>query len=134
MTTGPIVPDTSAWVEFLRGTGSAVDRRFDDLLRDPRSVVVTDPVLAEVLAGARDRAEWIDLKRLLGGCEFARVEGPMDWEDAAVLYRRLRLSGRTVKSLVDCLVAVVAMRIGAPVLHADADFDAIAEHSSLQIA
>jgi hypothetical protein len=66
--------------------------------------------------------------------DFASVEGPSDWVDAAALARRMRLVGRSAASLVDCQIAVVAMRVGVPLLHADAGFDAIADHSPLQIA
>ena len=56
-----------------------------------------------------------------------------DFEDAAALYRRCRQQGETVGKLIDCLIASVAIRSGAPVLHKDADFDAIARHTGLQI-
>lgn len=128
-----ILADTSAWVEFLRGTGSDVDRRMDALTRD-RTVLVTEPVLMELLAGTRDRDEWQEVRRMASAFDFASVEGPSDWVDAAALARRMRLVSRSVASVVDCLVAVVAMRVGVPLLHADADFDAIAEHTPLQIA
>jgi predicted nucleic acid-binding protein len=134
MPTGPIVPDTSAWVEFLRRTGSPVNVRLRELVRDAADIVVTEPILAEVLAGARDEREWRELRRMFARCTFAPVETPGDWEDAAALHRRVRLRGRTIASMLDCLIASVAIRIGANVLHADADFDAIAEHSALQLA
>ncbi|MDQ3937037.1 MAG: PIN domain nuclease [Actinomycetota bacterium] len=134
MPTGPIVPDTSAWVEFLRGTGSRVDRRFDELVRDPALVVVTEPVMMELLAGARNPTEWRDLRRLMARADFAPVRTPEDWHEAAVIHRRVRTGGRTLRSMLDCLIAAVAIRIGAAVLHADADFELIAEHSALEIA
>jgi predicted nucleic acid-binding protein len=130
-----IVPDTSAWVEYLRRTGSRADRRLSRLARSGSgSVMVTEPVLMEVLSGARSRAEWNDLQRLMRAFDFARIEGPGDWVDAAALQRRMRLAGRTVKSAVDCLIATIAMRVDAAVLHMDADFDAIAQHAPLKIA
>jgi predicted nucleic acid-binding protein len=33
----------------------------------------------------------------------------------------------------DCLIAAVAMRADLPVLHADKDFDALAEHTALRV-
>jgi predicted nucleic acid-binding protein len=128
-----MVVDTSAWVEFLRGTGSAVNRRVEALVRE-RSLLVTDPVLMELLAGARDRDEWLDLQRMLFAFEFERVQSPGDWIDAAALSWRLRGAGRTVPDQADHLIAVVAMRLGVPVLTLDADFVSIAQHSDLQLA
>jgi hypothetical protein len=50
-----ILADTSAWVEYDRATGSGVDRRMTELIGDERSMLVTEPVAMEVVAGARTR-------------------------------------------------------------------------------
>jgi predicted nucleic acid-binding protein len=47
-----ILADTSAWIEYDRATGSAVDRRLTALIGDGSPVAVTEPVIMEVLAGA----------------------------------------------------------------------------------
>jgi len=44
--------DTSAWVEYLRATGSEVHQQVKALLYE--DVFTTDVVVAEVLMGARD--------------------------------------------------------------------------------
>jgi predicted nucleic acid-binding protein len=130
-----ILVDTSAWVEFLRGTGSPTDQRLEVLVTAAGTqVATTDTVVMEVLAGARDDAHRESLRRLLAGCSFAATEGPRDFEDAADVYRACRRGGETIRALTDCLIATVAMRAGLPVLHLDADFDAIARHAPLVIA
>ena len=58
-----ILIDTSAWVEFLRDTGSPVCERVDELLS--REIAVSEAVRMEVLAGARDERHLNDLRRLL---------------------------------------------------------------------
>ena len=133
MSSGLILADTSAWVEYLRGTGSPENDRMRSLMTTG-DLLVTEPVLLEVLAGARDDRDWRRLRRLLGTCDFAKVDAPRDWVDAAALHRRVRLAGRTIASMLDCLVAVVALRVDAAVLHKDADFDAIARQAPLRIA
>ncbi len=55
----------------------------------------------------------------------------LPYEDAADLYRACRRAGETVRTLTDCLVAALAIRTGAAVLHADEDFAAIARHTAL---
>jgi predicted nucleic acid-binding protein len=74
------------------------------------------------------------LGRLLGRFELLPVQGLADYEAAAGLYRRCRRAGETVRKLTDCLIAVVAMRAGAPLLHRDQDFDVIARHAPLRVA
>jgi predicted nucleic acid-binding protein len=129
-----ILVDTSAWVEFLRGTDGALDRRLTALIEQEAALVTTDVIVMEVLAGARDDEDRDELRRLLyGRCSFVAVEGPQDYEVAAELYRRCRRAGVTVRKLTDCLIAVVAMRSRSSLLHDDSDFDAIAGVAPLQV-
>jgi predicted nucleic acid-binding protein len=126
-----ILLDTSAWVEFLRDTGSSVCQRVDDLL--PADFAVCDPVRMEVLAGARDERHLAALRGLLARGVVLPV-GPVEYEEAAALYRSCRRRGRTVRKLIDCLIAACAITADVPVLHADADFDVLAEVTALRVA
>jgi predicted nucleic acid-binding protein len=125
--------DTSAWVEYLRGTGSHAHLGVRRLLDSSELLHTTEVVVMEVLAGARSDAHATQLHRLLSRCEFAHVQGLRDFEQAAELYRRCRRSGHTIRALNDCLVAAVATRLDLTVLHADRDFDALARHSELRL-
>lgn len=129
-----ILVDSSAWIEFLRATGSGAHLRLRSALQEGEALACTDPVLMEILAGARDGADRDRLRRLLFGLEFLAVEGPADHESAAALYRLCRSRGEAPRKLTDCLIAAVAMRNDAVVLCDDADFLAIARHAPLQIA
>jgi predicted nucleic acid-binding protein len=128
-----ILVDSSVWVEFLRGTGSPVHLRLRSALLEEVELACTDVVLMEILAGARDEADRERLRRLLLGLEFLAVEGPTDYEYAAELYRLCRVEGETPRQLSDCLIAAVAIRHGADLLSADADFRTVARHSPLQL-
>lgn len=125
--------DTSAWVEFLRATGSDVHREVRRAIERERPLHTTDVVVMEVLAGARDDGHAVQLRRLLFACEFVPVDGLVDFEYAATLYRRCRRRGETVRSLNDCLVAAVAIRAGLEVLHMDRDFEVIARLGELEL-
>jgi predicted nucleic acid-binding protein len=126
-----IFVDTSAWVEFLRDTGSEVCNRVDAILDD--EIAVSDAVRMEVLAGARDEQHLAALRGLLARAVVVPTT-PADFEDAASLYRACRRGGETVRRLLDCLIAAVAIRAGIPVLHADTDFAALARHTRLEVA
>lgn len=125
-----ILIDTSAWVEFLRDTGSAVCVGVDALLDD--EIATCHPVRMELLAGARDEQHLGDLRGLLARGSLIPTD-PADYEQAAALYRTCRRGGETVRKLIDCLIAAAAIRASIPVLHADSDFDVLARHTSLQI-
>ena len=124
--------DTSAWIEYLRATGSAVNRTVRSGLVDNR-LVTTDAVVLEVLAGARDEHGAFDLSVLLARAEFVPQSPMSDVESAARLYRACRRQGKKPRSQIDCLIAAVAIRNGIPVLHRDRDFGVIAEHSALEL-
>ncbi len=126
--------DTSAWVEFLRATGSATHRAVRQLLAGDEPTHTTDVVVMEVLAGARDDDHRDRLRRLLARGEHVPIQGLDDFEAAADLYRACRAGGDTVRALTDCLIAVVALRESLPVLHADRDFDVVARYTGLRTA
>lgn len=129
-----ILVDSSAWIEFLRATGSPAHRRVRSALQAGVALASTDVIVMEILAGARDDADRDRLRRLLYGLEFLAVEGPADYEQAAELYRACRAAGETPRKLTDCLIAAVAIRSDAELLCEDADFLTIARHSSLRLA
>jgi predicted nucleic acid-binding protein len=87
----------------------------------------------EVLAGGRDERHTAQLRRLLGRCQFLPTQGLADFEAAASLYRRCRRGGVTVRALTDCLIAAVAIRTGTELVHADQDFDLLAQHTDLRV-
>ncbi len=125
-----ILIDTSAWIEFLRNTGTTVCHVVDELLAE--EIAVCDAVRMEVLAGARDESHLVSLRRLLARAAVIPTLAA-DYDDAAALYRRCRRQGETVRRLIDCLIAATAIRAGAPILHNDADFDVLARHTELRI-
>ncbi len=123
--------DTSAWIEFLRDTGSPICQRVDDSLAG--EIATCDAIRMEVLAGARDEQHLHQLRRLLARASTVPT-GPADYDTAAALYRTCRQRGHTVRKLIDCLIAAVAIRGDLPILHLDADFEVLAQHTSLKIA
>lgn len=125
-----ILVDTSAWIEFLRDTGSPVCIKVDRVLRG--EIGTCDPIRMELLAGARDDKHLNDLRRLLSRATVLPTSPP-DYEEAAQLYRLCRRKGETVRRLVDCLIAAVAIRGDIAILHADADFDVLARHTALGV-
>ncbi len=121
-----ILADTSAWVEFDRATGSIVENRLSELIAGGGQIAVTEPVIMEVTAGARDAAREHDLRRLLGHCSLLRFDAAVDFDGAARIYRTCRRNGVTPRGLIDCMITSVAHRYGATLLAADNDLRRIA--------
>jgi predicted nucleic acid-binding protein len=128
-----IVADSSAWIEYLRGTGVAIDRKLNALIDTDADVAITEIVVMEVLAGARSPRHVSDLRARLLAFPVLTLDGLSDVEEAAQIYRDCAVAGETIRTMSDCLIAVPAIRVRASILHNDRDFDAIARHTDLRI-
>ena len=128
-----ILADTSAWVEYDRATGSAVDLRLSELIATDGPVAVTEPVIMEVLAGACSDAREADLRRLLLRFHLYRFDAVADFEGAVRIYRRCRQAGITPRGLVDCMIAAVARRHQATLLTCDADLNRVARVIGIEL-
>lgn len=121
-----ILADTSAWVEFDRATGGPADARIAELIEGDGALAVTQPVIMEVLAGARNPQRESDLRRLLLRFRLLGFDAAVDFDAAARVYRRCRSVGVTPRGMVDCMIAAVAWRHNAAILAADVDLVRVA--------
>jgi predicted nucleic acid-binding protein len=53
------------------------------------------------------------------------VDAALDFRAAAQIYRTARRAGRTIGGINDCLIAAIAIRHAANVIHRDAGYDVI---------
>ncbi len=127
-----IVVDTSAWVDFFQGRTSTVASRLERLIEVQADVAITETILMEVLAGATGEA-LARIRAELIARPILRLEGLADFEEAAQIYRTCRSAGHTLRSQLDCLIAVPVIRHGASLLHNDRDFETIARYSTLKL-
>jgi len=128
-----ILADTSAWVEYDRATGSATDRRLSELIAADGPIAVTEPVIMEVLAGARSDSREADLRRLLLRFQLCHFDAAVDFDGATRIYRRCRQAGVTPTGLIDCMIAAVAWRQQAVLLAFDADLDRVARVIGIEL-
>lgn len=130
-----ILLDTSAWVEYDRATGSTVDNAVTDLIRDGgKQLASTEPVLMEVLAGAKDDIRYGSLHRLVTSFQWVPVDPIADFTGAAKIYRSCHDKGFTPRGLLDCMIANIAMRSGSQLLASDRDFVEMAAVVPLRLA
>ena len=128
-----ILADTSAWIEFLRRTGSPTERAMRSRL-DADEVATTDIVMLELLAGTTDDLRLAKIRRALNASRYLPQRTPIDATTAAEIYRQCRRNGETPRQLTDCLVAAVALRNGVAILQRDRDYEVIARHSAVEVA
>jgi predicted nucleic acid-binding protein len=128
-----IVVDTSVWIDFLRGRRTRQALRCVELIEGGEPVALTDVIFTEVLQGLPSDEDAELVERHLRAFPVLRLEGLEDFGLAASLYRTARREGVTIRNTLDCLIAAPCIRTGAPLLHADADFDRLAACSELRI-
>ncbi|MGA0863573.1 MAG: type II toxin-antitoxin system VapC family toxin [Ilumatobacteraceae bacterium] len=127
-----VLIDTSAWVEFFRKTRSSANRAATQLFTDRERFATCGPVEMELKAGARDNDVMHEIAAALAQGRTFAIQ-PHYFESAAALYRQCRTQGVTIRSMIDCLIAVVAIDNDLEVLHHDHDFAAIASVVPLRV-
>ncbi|MCA1839205.1 MAG: PIN domain-containing protein [Actinomycetota bacterium] len=124
-----LLVDSSVWIEIFRRPSRIAPASSFDI----EEVVTCLPVIQEVLQGFKQEDAFAIARNSM--LAFPLVESPMDLDvfvAAADLYRTARRAGLSIRSGVDCVIAVCALRNRLTVLHHDRDFDLLAQVSPLQ--
>ncbi len=128
-----MIVDTSAWVEYLRATGSPTHLALRTGIQAGGRIATPAPVVTELLSGCRSEADAASLLRLLTRFEILIPDSLRDYQVAARICRVCRREGLTIRSTVDCLVAATALANRRPLLARNGDFAAIARHTELEL-
>lgn len=128
-----IAVDSSVWIALIH------DRDTPEVMRlraisNPAQIIVGDIVLLEVLLGARSDKHATDLQKEFAAFAQATMLSPEIAVKAAANFRLLRAKGITIRKTADLIIGTYCMEHGYSLLHADRDFDPMAEHLGLRIA
>lgn len=129
-----LLVDTSVWIDFFAGRPTSQVGILKQAVEDGIEVAVTELILAEILQGVPTDREFTRLRKVLSSFRLLRPSSDETFVEAARIYRLGRKKGTTIRSLVDCVVAALAIEHGATVLHRDRDYDRIARLVPLKIA
>jgi hypothetical protein len=123
--------DSSIWVRvFRKRVPQQIAARLDDLLAE-RAVAVNGFIRLEVVSGANTEDEFTESAANLSALKQFEVSDST-WNRAARLGYDLRRKGLPNLS-ADLLIAASAIEHEAILVHADRDFDRIAEHTDLRV-
>ena len=118
-----MILDTSAWIEFLRVTGTRADLELRRAFKNASPVWIPEVVYREVLQGASSTQHFMRLKTALDELSLYASPDPFELaRSASLLYARCRWQGITIRSPNDCLIAACAIEADVPLLQADRDF------------
>ena len=126
-----ILVDSSVWVDYFRGKGTAQTGLLEGLL-DSQELAIGDLIFTEVLQGCKVNKEFNEVRRLLGRLELVALSGEDVVVEGAKNYRKLRSLGVTVRGTIDVVLATRCIVSGHQLLHSDRDFDAFERHLGLR--
>jgi predicted nucleic acid-binding protein len=128
-----VLVDSSVWIDYFNGVATPESDLLHQLLgREP--VAVGDLVLAEVLQGFRDDADYRAARDLLVGLTVFELLGAARAVRVAENFRALRRQGITVRKTTDAVIATFCIEERLPLLYSDRDFDPFVDHLGLRRA
>jgi predicted nucleic acid-binding protein len=127
-----ILVDTSVWVDFLNGYPSPERNTLAALIKSDEEICTCGVVVAEVFQGLKQEQGRAELGELFRELTYLDTLGIDLYFQSADLYRSLRKKGKTVRSTIDCLIAVLAEEHGCLVLARDRDLEIIFASGLLQ--
>jgi predicted nucleic acid-binding protein len=123
--------DTSIWIEVLRDKSKVKAARLKTLIAG-RSYYLPIFTKMELLQGCKDEVEWTKLSSYLSVQNYYEPDYDSIWENSARLYFELRRKGITIRSNIDCAIAIIAIENNLTLYHFDRDFETIALHTTLK--
>lgn len=129
----PIIFDTSVWIELIQRKNTEKALLLREYILGNKPIWLTPTIVQEVLQGSRNNQEFERLKNSLLGYRCLMINSVDAAIKAAQLYSSLRQKGVTIRKPNDCLIATYALHFDIEICHNDAEFDFIAQNSSLKI-
>jgi predicted nucleic acid-binding protein len=126
-----MIVDTSVWIDFFRDNDTWQVAVLAERLVADEPIALTDVIFTEILQGLVDERSVRRVERRLLVHDVFVLNPLEDHRRAAALNRTCRRGGVTIRRPLDCLIAAICIRERRPLLHADVDFDHLADHSDL---
>ena len=127
-----LVVDSTVWIDYFNGVASPQTDYLNRIL-ETTPILVGDLILAEVLQGFRQDADFEKARRALGKFLQANLVGPDLAIQSARNYRTLRQKGITVRKTIDNLIATYCLENDHELLHNDSDYDGYEQHLGLKV-
>ena len=127
-----LVVDSTVWIDYFNG----VENRQTDYLEriaDQVPILIGDLILAEVLQGFREDADFERARRAFAKYMQVGMINPALALQSARNYRQLRRKGITLRKTMDSLIATYCIENEHELLHNDSDFNGYEEHLGLRV-
>ena len=127
-----LVVDSTVWIDYFNGVESP-QTDYLHLIADKTPILIGDLILAEVLQGFREDADFEKARRALGKYIQVEMVNPELALQSARNFRLLRRKGVTVRKTIDSLVATYCIENEHNLLNNDSDFDGYEKHLELKV-
>jgi predicted nucleic acid-binding protein len=118
-----ILVDTSVLIDFFRGTKNKESRKFESVLQMKIPFGINSFIFQEILQGADSDKDYHLLKNYLATQIFYNPKDSVEsFAKAARIYMDCRKKGITIRSTIDCIIALTALEHDLFLLHNDNDY------------
>ncbi len=116
-----VLVDTTVWIDFLKGRNTKEVKKLEELLSDETDVFITGLIVQEILTGIKDRKERKKVRKELE--RFILIAPSLETHvQAAEIFDTCRKRGYTIRSIIDCLIASLAIEYDLTLLENDRDY------------
>jgi predicted nucleic acid-binding protein len=130
-----ILVDSSVWGDFFNGYPSTEANALAGLIEEGEDICTCGVVVSEVFQGLRRKDETLNqIEGLFRELTFLEAVGFDIYLRSAEVYRLLRRRGITIRSTIDCLIAVLAETNGCYLLAKDKDMRAVVNSGILRLS
>jgi predicted nucleic acid-binding protein len=127
-----LVVDSTVWVDYFNGVENP-QTNYLERIADQVPILIGDLILAKILQGFRDDADFEKARRALGKYIQVEMVSPALALQSVRNYRLLRRKGITVRKTIDSLIATYCIENEHELLHTDSDFDGYEKFLGLQV-
>lgn len=121
-----VIVDTSVWIDFLKGRETKQVQKLEELLAEETDIFITGIIFQEILTGIKAKKERGEVRSELE--HFVLVNPSLETHiQAAEIFDGCKKKGYAIRSIIDCLIASVALEYDLTVLENDRDYSFISE-------
>lgn len=116
-----VIVDTSVWIDFLQGRGAKEVEELESLLSQEKDVFITGIIVQEILTGIKDKKDRTKVRKELE--HFILINPTLETHiQAAEIFDACKKKGFTIRSVIDCLIAALAIEYDLTLLEKDKDY------------
>lgn len=116
-----VIVDTSVWIDFLQGREAKEVEELESLLSQEKDVFITGIIVQEILTGIKDKKDRTKVRKELE--HFILINPTLETHiQAAEIFDACKKKGFTIRSVIDCLIAALAVEYDLTLLEKDKDY------------